>query len=204
MYLNHPIEALASPDKARVLTVLCRAGLPLSGHMIAALTGSVSQPTVSRILATFTRTGLVVRVPGGYVINREHLAYRAVEALLDSKDELRRRVGMAVAAWSDAPVAVVLFGSTARGEAGPSSDVDLLIVRPLDVAVDDRQWAQAVATLAEQVQLWTGSACDVLEYDPVELEQLIRGGDPLVDALLRDGVTLTGSDLRQFTGAFAG
>ena len=202
MYLNHPIEAIASPDKARVLTVLCRAGLPLSGHMIAALTGSVSQPTVSRLLAAFARSGLVVRVPGGYVINREHLAYRAVEALLDSKDELRRRVGLAVAAWSDKPVTVVLFGSTARGDGGQSSDVDLLIVRPLDVAVDDQQWAQDVATLSEQVQLWTGSPCDVLEYDPAELEQLIRGGDPLVDALLRDGVTLAGSDLRQIVEAF--
>jgi predicted nucleotidyltransferase len=204
MYLNDPIEALASPDKARVLTVLCRAGLPLSGRVIASLTGSVSQPTVSRLLATFARSGLVLRVPGGYEINREHLAYRAVEALLDSRDELRRRVGMAVAAWGDEPVAVVLFGSTARGEAGRSSDVDLLIVRPLDVAADDPQWAQAVATLAEQVQLWTGSACDVLEYDPVELEQLTGGGDPLVDALLRDGVTLAGSELRRIMGAFAG
>lgn len=204
MYLNHPIEALASPDKARVLTVLCRAGLPLSGRMIASLTGSVSQPTVSRLLATFARSGLVLRVPGGYEINREHLAYRAVEALLDSRDELRRRVGKAVATWSDEPVAVVLFGSTARGEAGRSSDVDLLIVRPLDVAADDPQWAQAVATLAEQVQLWTGSGCDVLEYDPAELEQLTGSGDPLVDALLRDGVTLAGSELRRIMGAFAG
>lgn len=204
MYLNHPIEALASPDKARVLTVLCRAGLPLSGRMIASLTGSVSQPTVSRLLATFARSGLVLRVPGGYEINREHLAYRAVEALLDSRDELRRRVGKAVATWSDEPVAVVLFGSTARGEAGRSSDVDLLIVRPLDVAADDPQWAQAVATLAEQVQLWTGSACHVLEYDPAELEQLTGSGDPLVDALLRDGVTLAGSELRRIMGAFAG
>lgn len=204
MYLNHPIEALASPDKARVLTVLGRAGLPLSGRMIASLTGSVSQPTVSRLLATFARSGLVLRVPGGYEINREHLAYRAVEALLDSRDELRRRVGLAVAAWRDEPVAVVLFGSTARGEAGRSSDVDLLIVRPLDVAADDPQWAQAVATLAEQVQLWTGSACHVLEYDPAELEQLTGSGDPLVDALLRDGVTLAGSELRRIMGAFAG
>ena len=204
MYLNRPLEALASPDKARVLTVLCRAGLPLSGRMIAALTGSVSQPTVSRLLVAFVRSGLVARVPGGYVINRRHLAYRAVEALLDSNDEFRRRVGTAVAAWRDQPVAVVLFGSTARGDAGPSSDVDVLIVRPLDVAVDDRQWAEAVATFSEQVQLWTGSACNVLEYDAAELEQLTRGGDPLVDSLLRDGVTLAGADLRQITRAFAG
>ena len=203
MYLNNPIEALAAPDKARVLTVLCRAGLPLSGHMIAALTDSVSQPTVSRLLTGFVRSGLVVRVAGGYVINRDHLAYRAVEALLDSRDELRRRVGMAVATWTNEPVAVVLFGSTSRGDASSSSDVDLLIVRPPDVAVDDRHWAEAVATLAEQVLLWTGSPCDVLEYDPAELEELTSRGDPLVDALLRDGVTLAGAELTQIMKAFA-
>ena len=203
MDLSRPIEALASPHNARVLTVLCRAGQPLSGHTIAALTGSVSQPTVSRLLVALTRSGLVARVPGGYVVNREHLAYRAIDALLESSSELRRRVDTAVATWRDEPVAVVLFGSTARGEAGPSSDIDVLIVRPLNVAVDDRQWAHDVATLTEQVQLWTGTACNVLEYDPAELEHLARADDPLVDALLRDGVTLAGSDLRQVMGAFA-
>lgn len=204
MFLNHPIEALASPDKARILTVLCRSGQPLSGRTIAALTGSVSQPTVSRLLARFTSSGLVVRVPGGYLINREHLAYRAVDVLLESSSELCRRVDTAAAVWRNEPVAVVLFGSMARGEARPSSDVDVLVVRPLDVAVDDPQWAKDVATLAEQIQRWTGAACNVLEYDASELGHLAREGDPLVDALLRDGVTLAGADLGQIVGAFAG
>ena len=204
MFLNHPIEALASPDKARILTVLCRSGQPLSGRTIAALTGSVSQPTVSRLLAAFTRSGLVVRVQGGYVINREHLAYLAVDVLLESSSELRRRVDTAVAAWCFEPVAVVLFGSVARGEAGPTSDIDVLIVRPLDVAVDDPQWAEDVATIAEELQRWTGAACNVLEYDAAELDHLAREGDPLVDALVRDGVTLAGVDVGQIVGAFAG
>ncbi|MDI7259967.1 MAG: nucleotidyltransferase domain-containing protein [Thermodesulfobacteriota bacterium] len=46
---------------------------------------------------------------------------------LDTKvvDEIVRRVTSAVH-----PVRVVLFGSAARGEMGPGSDVDLLIVVP--------------------------------------------------------------------------
>ena len=201
MSLNHPIEALASRDRSLVLTVLFRAGLPLSGRTIAALTESVSQTTVSRLLASFVQTGVVLRVPGGYVINREHLAYRAIQALLESGSELRRRVRDAVALWSAAPVSVILFGSTARGEAGPSSDIDVLIVRPADVSADDRRWARDVAALAEQVQLWTGAACDVLEYDPSELEQLRSSADPLIEELLHEGVTLAGSDLRQIATA---
>ncbi len=203
MYLNHPIEALASADRARLLTVLYRAGLPLSGRMIAALTDSVSQPTVSRLLVNLVRTGLVLQVPGGYMINREHLAYQAVETLLDSTAEFGRRVSEAVAGWNTEPVSVVLFGSTARGEASPASDIDVLIVRPLDTAADDQQWADDVAMLAERVQLWTGAACEVLEYDPAELEQLTREGDPLVDALRLDGITLAGAEFPLITGAVA-
>ena len=145
-----------------------------------------------------------MRVPGGYVINREHLAYRSVDVLLESSSEFRRRIDTALAAWRNEPVAVVLFGSMARGEAGPSSDVDVLVVRPLDVAVDDPQWAEDVAARAEQIPRWTGAACNVLEYDASELGHLAREGDPLVDALQRDGVTLAGADLGQIVGAFAG
>jgi predicted nucleotidyltransferase len=195
MDFSSPLEALVAPDKARVLNVLYRAGLPLSGRTIAALTNSVSQPTVSRMLRELVRTGLVLRGPGGYVINREHLAYRAVEVLLDSIGELGRRVGAAVEAWDVQPVSVVLFGSTARGQAGPTSDVDLLVVRPSSVDIEDSGWAHDVADLGGMVQSWTGVPCEVLEYDPAELEHLARSGDPLIDELLCDGVTFAGAHL---------
>ena len=195
MYLSSPLEALVASDRAKVLTVLHRAGLPLSGRTIAALTDSVSQPTVSRMLRGFLRTGLVLRVPGGYIINREHLAYRAVEVLLDSTGELGRRIGAAVEAWGVPPVSVVWFGSTARGQASPTSDVDLLVVRPSSVDIEDSGWARDVADLGGMVQSWTGAPCEVLEYDPAELEELATSGDPLVVELCRDGVTLAGADL---------
>lgn len=204
MYLNQPLEALSTPDQARLLTVLYRAGQPLSGRMIAALTGTVSQSTVSRLLTGLTSTGLVLRVPGGYVINREHLAHRAVENLCESNDEFRRRVGRAIEAWGAQPVAVIVFGSAARGDAEASSDVDLLVIRPAEVDADDEAWAHDVSTLAEHVQLWTGAACDVLEYEPDELEELHRSGDPLVDSLLRDGIPIVGSPLRSLLGAMSG
>ena len=111
----------------------------------------MSQPTVGRILLEFVRSGLVLQVPGGYVVNREHLAYRAIESLLDTLGELRRRVAATVATWEVPAVSVVQFGSTARGQAGPSSDVDLLVVHPIDVDVEDLSWARNVAALGEQV-----------------------------------------------------
>lgn len=80
-----------------ILTVLERTGQPLTGRTIAALTGTVSQSTTSRLLIELGRAGLVVKVPGGYEINRDHLAYRALESLLGARDELQRRVAQDVA-----------------------------------------------------------------------------------------------------------
>jgi len=192
MTLSRPLEDLISREKAMVLTVLDRAGQPLSGRTIAALTETVSQPTTSRLLIDLGRRGLVVKVPGGYVLNREHLAYRAIEALLSTRDELRRRVSNDVAGWQSPPRSVVLFGSAARHEETLESDVDLLVVRPSEVAFDDPHWAANVAGLAERVARWCGSPCEVLEYSHDELVELRRADDPIIASLTRDAVTLAG------------
>lgn len=47
----------------------------------------------------------------------------------DVSKEIRRMVDLVVARFH--PEKVILFGSHARGEAGPDSDVDLLVVMPV-------------------------------------------------------------------------
>ena len=195
MTLSNSLEDLVSPEKALVLNVLERTGQPLTGRTIAALTGSVSQSTTSRLLIELGRRGLVVKVPGGYALNRDHLSYRAIEALLGARDELQRRVAEVVNAWDTPPLSVVLFGSAARGEDMPGGDIDLLVVRPTTVWFDDRRWAVDVVNLSERVSGWCGSPCEVLEYSPDELAELTRADDPLIASLIRDGITFFGADI---------
>lgn len=195
MNLHKPLEDLISPDRAMILTVLERAGQPLTGRTIATLTGTVSQPTTSRLLIDLVRRGLVMKVPGGYELNRDHLAYRALEALLGTRHELQRRVAEDVAAWDPPPLSVALFGSAARQQETLDSDIDLLVVRPATVPFDDERWAMSVANLSERVGRWCGSPCEVLEYALDELAELKRGDDPLVASLLRDGITFAGTSL---------
>ena len=195
MTLSNPLEDLVSPEKALILTVLERSGQPLTGRTIATLTGSVSQSTTSRLLIELGQRGLVVKVPGGYALNRDHLSYRAIEALLGTREELQRRVAEDVNAWGTPAMSVALFGSAARGEDTPGSDIDLLVVRPTTVPFDDERWAVDVANLSEWVSRWCGSPCEVLEYSPDELAELTRADDPLIASLIRDGITLVGSDL---------
>lgn len=195
MTLSSPLEDLISPEKALILTVLERTGQPLTGRTIAALTGTVSQSTTSRLLIQLGQRGLVMQVPGGYELNRDHLSYRAIEALLGARDELQRRVREDVNAWDSPPLSVILFGSAARRQDTPGSDIDLLVVRPTTVSFDDQRWAMNVANLTERVSRWCGSPCEVLEYSPDELAELTRIDDPLIASLIRDGITFVGADL---------
>ncbi len=204
MTLSRPLEDLISPDKALILTVLERTSQPLSGRTIATLTGTVSQPTTSRLLIELGQHGLVVKVPGGYELNREHLSYRAIETLLGARDELKRRVAEDVAVWEAPPLSVVLFGSAARRQETLDSDIDLLLVRPATVLFGDERWAMNVANLSERVGRWCGSPCEVLEYSPDELAELRRAADPLIASLIHDGILFAGVSLDTLLGTVPG
>jgi len=51
--------------------------------------------------------------------------------------DIRRMVGRSVRRFR--PERIILFGSHARGEGGPDSDVDLLVVMPVDVPKREKQ-----------------------------------------------------------------
>lgn len=74
-------------------------------------------------------------------------------------DEIVRRI-VAVAA----PEQIILFGSAARDEMGPDSDVDLLVVKP---DIDRRKTAQQIEVGLGDVAIPT----DVLVVTPEDLER---------------------------------
>jgi uncharacterized protein len=73
------------------------------------------------------------------------------------------------------PVKIILFGSHARGEAGPESDIDLLVVLP-EVA-NKRQAAVAIRRLLTDLPV----PKDIVVTTP---EEIARRGD-LVGTVLR-------------------
>jgi predicted nucleotidyltransferase len=63
------------------------------------------------------------------------------------------------------PERVYLFGSPARGEAGPDSDYDLLLVVPDDAPPERRR-----SRLADEVLRRTGVAADMLVWTRLAFE----------------------------------
>ncbi len=96
--------------------------------------------------------------------------------------ELVRRL---VAAYR--PERVFLFGSRARGEAGPDSDYDLLVVVPDDSAVDRTR-----SRLGYQALRGTGVAADVVVWRRSSFERRAHVRTSLPYTALHEGVVLHG------------
>lgn len=86
------------------------------------------------------------------------------------------------------PERVYLFGSKARGEAGPDSDYDLMVVVPDNAPAERRR-----SRLAYEVLRGTGTAADVLvcTHSYFEPRRFLKASLPFT--VLREGRLLHGA-----------
>ena len=84
------------------------------------------------------------------------------------------------------PEKIILFGSAARGDAAPDSDVDLLIIKS-DTPSFSADRIMEVSGLIER-----DVAVDFLVYRPEEFEKRVGLGDPFIDLILKEGKVLYG------------
>ncbi|MBN1935791.1 MAG: nucleotidyltransferase domain-containing protein [Anaerolineae bacterium] len=81
------------------------------------------------------------------------------------------------------PEQIILFGSAARDEAGPDSDIDLLVVKS---GIHRRRLAQAIYT-----RLWgVAQAVDVLVVTPEDIERYKHSFAVVIEPALREGKVL--------------
>ena len=103
--------------------------------------------------------------------------------LLQEDPRLAEVVRRLVAAYE--PLRIYLFGSVARGEGGPDSDYDLMVIVP-DNAPPDRTRSR----LAYQALRGTGIAADVLVSTRSRFERRSRVIASLPATVLREGKLL--------------
>jgi predicted nucleotidyltransferase len=117
-----------------VLAVLAQSGRPLTVGEIAARAARGSEIGVRRVLARLVEQGIVQATEMGrnrvHELNREHISAAAAELFAGLRLELWKRLREELAGWDPQPLHAAVFGSAARGDGGPESDIDLLLVRP--------------------------------------------------------------------------
>ena len=80
------------------------------------------------------------------------------------------------------PDRIYLFGSTARGDSGPDSDYDLMVVVPDDAPPERRR-----SRLAYQVLRGTGRAADVLVWTRTAFESRLQVCTSLPATIVSEG-----------------
>ncbi len=88
--------------------------------------------------------------------------------------------------YGDAIRAVVLYGSVARGEARPSSDIDVLIL------TDDRSLRTPMVDIACRLDEERGDRCftEPAVYTPEQFHHLVVIGSYYANDITREGVAL--------------
>lgn len=125
-----------------------------------------------------------------YRLNREHLAAPAILCLASQFRALLKRLEEHLAAWAYPPVYAAIFGSAARGQMLPGSDLDVFVVRP--DSAEEVTWESDLARLARDSTCWTGNDTRALVMTEREVAVGASAGDPLLQSVLRDGLLLAG------------
>ena len=195
VFFGEPFGGIIPGARGAVLAVLLRTGEQLTGRQIHSLVSdNYSLWSVQEALKALTQLGLVetrtIGRAGVHTINEDHSSVAPLHALLDPVAALQAAVREVV----DSDVqAVLLFGSIARGEATPDSDIDLAVI-------SSPTWNKRV-DLQNTINTRLGNACDVVVFTEAEFRQLATAGEPVVSDILRDGVALVGSKPRVKRGA---
>lgn len=202
MQFSEPISAAFPGLHGRVLSVLARTEQALTGRAVAGLLiPPASVSGVQKVLDDLVRNGLVIAQPAGraklYTLNREHVAAAAIGDLANLRDRFISRLQSEAATWEVPAAAVWLFGSTSRGQGGPDSDIDILVVRPDKISDSDPRWLEQLETLADHATRWSGNPCEIVEYSSSELKQLIRRRERLITELRRDAIPVAGTPPHQ-------
>lgn len=84
------------------------------------------------------------------------------------------------------PDKIILFGSAARGDAGPGSDVDFLIIKRDTPSYSPDRIMEVSDLIDRDVPV------DFLIYRPEEFEKRLSMGDPFIEMILKEGKVLYG------------
>lgn len=195
MDFRRPLQTMTPTLDGDVLRALARANVEMTGRQLRDLIGYGSYQGVRNAADRLVRQGVVARRAAGnahlYSLNRDHVAAQWIEGLASLPEQIVARLRSRIETWRQPPALAILFGSVATAHADPTSDLDLLIVRPAGCDPDSSAWQDQITDLQMSATAWSGNDARVVEYDDEDLQR--GNADPLLRDALHDGIELYGS-----------
>lgn len=199
MDLSSPLRTLSPGLDSAVLQVLAGTESGLSASQIARLAPRGSRAGQLPVLNRLVDHGLVIAEPANqgylYRLNRHHVLAHSVLAVAGARHAVIERMTDAVRALRPEPAHVSLFGSFARGEAGPDSDIDLLIVTDTDGGLEREEWFDQIDELTTRTLSWTGNRLELVALTLARLHEVAAAGEPVIRSWLEETELLVGRPL---------
>lgn len=196
---------LGSTAKVKILRALMPLTSAVSGREAKFLSGVRSQSGAQQALNELSQLGILreERIRGArlYRVNRAHHVTDALVALFASEGKrvsaLRDLVSKELASKGliERVQGVILFGSAARGDARPGSDLDLLVVT--GTARSKARVTDAMLDAADEAAHTLGVRFSPLVLALPRLRERWRAGDPLLQNIHAEGRTILGSSLAE-------
>ena len=193
MHLGAPILSVTGGLEGAVLEVLAGTDTPLPLGNVHRLIHSASKSGVRKALLRLADSGVVQVLPGGYVLNRDHVACDGIIRLANLRSELFDRMATEIASWRPAVTLAGVYGSAARGDGDEESDVDVLIVA-------DRLQTDALGRLSQLVARSSGNDCQIIHLTKQGFADARRAGEPIVKVWEEALTVLVGDSTQLFGG----
>ena len=117
---------------------------------------------------------------------------------MDAATTVQRRLTAQINDWVIPCLHAALYGSLARGEAGPQSDIDVLVVRPEGLsAADEETWDSQLAETEDMMHALTGNDLSWLDTTATDLRRGQAADEPIFRSWRDDAILLTGLPLPQ-------
>lgn len=195
MLFHHVIETfLGDPANIRVYRILLSRRGGTTGRGLGSL-ANISSFKISKILENLVLQGIVdYHVVGRshlYRLNEKHIFFPWIEKLMNFETELLPMLGNTVMKkLHPKPLSIILYGSVARGDQRPNSDLDLLFVYA------DKNKAEPFSdTMGEIIEYIVTNYRNMASIIPISVSEFQHPPDhkrPLIRNIIKDGITLAG------------
>jgi hypothetical protein len=202
--------ALGSTAKVRILRALLPLTASVSGAEARALSGVRSAGGMWTALDELTELGILERDDTRRIqlfrINRDHDLVAPLAALFDAESRRMTRLRDALheildgGAVREHTLSIIVFGSNARGDARPTSDLDLLVVT--EAAAQVERVLEVLIGGIPQIRRRFGLRASPLVLDKARVVERFRDGDPLMQNVLSEGRTLFGTHFHEMVDAW--
>jgi predicted nucleotidyltransferase len=195
MNTYHTEDVFGTRSRVAVLRVLANVEVPLSIRQVAVKAG-ISHVAALEALNSLAELGVVASSIAGrshiHWLERRNLVTRDVvlptfRAEARSGDTLLAELRTFI---PDGFVSAVLFGSYARGDMRPGSDIDVLVVGADRAALD--AFLDALSARAAEARAVFGATVSVLGYT-LEQVNALRGSGSFIDGVVEDGIVIYGA-----------